>query len=77
MIQNILLELIKLLNGKNVAFVALLIITCMSAYLVQDFTTTLLQDNKRFIESINNVDSKLEDILRVLIEHEKHSAKKK
>ncbi len=57
-------QLIKLLNNKNIAFVVLLLITLGSGYLVFSFTSTLLQDNKVFIE-------KLDKIYEILSIHEK------
>lgn len=70
MIGNIISELVKLLNGKNVSYVVLLIITCMSAYLVYDFTVILLKDNREFINGINSMDHKLSEIIVLLKEHD-------
>ena len=72
MISDLLSQLFKLLNGKNVSYVVLLIITILSGYFVFNVITVVMQDNKTLISSLEKVDVRLSEILRVLKDHEQY-----
>lgn len=75
MLTNFFDNLFKAFSGKNISYLVLLLLTFSSGYLVWDFTSTLLKDNRAFITSLNEVSIKLEKIYEILSIHEKNHEK--
>lgn len=74
MIEQVLEQLFKLLNGKNISFGVLLVITVLSGYFVFNVVKSVLEDNKNLIKSIHEIDMRLREISDLIKNHEEHES---